>query len=122
MRYGNESAAPVTAVVGDVIGKGPEAAKFTALDRYTLRAARCATPSTNLATLNAALLGRHTDDATTAGVRPILDGLGPGLPSSPRGHTALSSGRRADHQIRRQLGRSPAGSPDEPNRHAGDLG
>jgi serine phosphatase RsbU (regulator of sigma subunit) len=52
-------------VVGDVSGKGPAAAKTTALARYTLRAAaaRCATPSINLATLNTALLEWFTDDS-----------------------------------------------------------
>jgi serine phosphatase RsbU (regulator of sigma subunit) len=69
-------------VVGDVAGKGPVAAKTTALARYTLRAAaaRCATPSTNLATLNSALLGWYTDDtqfltAVYATVRPHPHGL-----------------------------------------------
>ena len=44
-------------VVGDVAGKGPQAAKTTALARYTLRAAahRSAGPSANLAVLNTAL-------------------------------------------------------------------
>ena len=52
-------------VVGDVAGKGPQAAKTTALARYTLRAvaARSSTPSVNLAALNAALLDWFTDDA-----------------------------------------------------------
>lgn len=69
-------------VVGDVAGKGPQAAKTTALARYTLRAAavRCAVPSTNLATLNAALLEWFTDDAqfltaVYATVRPHRAGL-----------------------------------------------
>ncbi len=45
-------------VVGDVSGKGPMAAKTTALARYTLRAAavRSAAPHANLSTLNTALL------------------------------------------------------------------
>jgi serine phosphatase RsbU (regulator of sigma subunit) len=69
-------------VVGDVSGKGPVAAKTTALARYTLRAAaaRSATPSTNLATLNTALLGWYTDDTqfltvVYATVRPHPHGL-----------------------------------------------
>jgi sigma-B regulation protein RsbU (phosphoserine phosphatase) len=69
-------------VVGDVSGKGPVAAKTTALARYTLRAAavRCATPSTNLATLNTALLEWFTDDshyltAVYATIRPHPEGL-----------------------------------------------
>jgi phosphoserine phosphatase RsbU/P len=53
------------AVVGDVAGKGPQAAKTTALARYTLRAsaARTLRPSTNLIALNAALIDWFTDDA-----------------------------------------------------------
>ncbi|GIJ75163.1 PP2C family protein-serine/threonine phosphatase [Virgisporangium ochraceum] len=69
-------------VVGDVAGKGPQAAKTTALARYTLRAAavRCTVPSTNLATLNTALLEWFTDDtqfltAVYATVRPHRAGL-----------------------------------------------
>jgi serine phosphatase RsbU (regulator of sigma subunit)/uncharacterized protein YigA (DUF484 family) len=48
-----------TALVGDVCGKGPEAAKLTALCRYTLRAAGMladAGPSRTLALLNRAIL------------------------------------------------------------------
>ncbi|MBE1490771.1 PP2C family protein-serine/threonine phosphatase [Plantactinospora soyae] len=70
------------AVVGDVSGKGPQAAKTTALARYTLRAAavRCATPSTNLATLNTALRAWYTDSsqyltAVYATLRPHPDGV-----------------------------------------------
>jgi serine phosphatase RsbU (regulator of sigma subunit) len=70
------------AVVGDVSGKGPRAAKATALARYTLRAAalRCAKPSANLATLNTALRAWHTDDgqfltAVYATLRPHPHGV-----------------------------------------------
>ena len=48
-----------TALVGDVCGKGPEAARLTALCRYTLRAAGMladAEPSGTLALLNRAIL------------------------------------------------------------------
>jgi serine phosphatase RsbU (regulator of sigma subunit) len=69
-------------VVGDVAGKGPQAAKTTALARYTLRAAavRSAIPSANLTTLNAALLDWFTDDtqfltAVYTTVRPRPSGL-----------------------------------------------
>jgi serine phosphatase RsbU (regulator of sigma subunit) len=65
------------AVVGDVAGKGPQAAKTTALARYTLRAsaARALLPSTNLTALNTALIDWFTDDAqfvtaVYASVRP----------------------------------------------------
>jgi serine phosphatase RsbU (regulator of sigma subunit) len=51
-------------VVGDVAGKGPQAAKTTGLARHTLRAAavRTATPSAILGVLNTALLDWFTDD------------------------------------------------------------
>jgi phosphoserine phosphatase RsbU/P len=69
-------------VVGDVAGKGPQAAKTTALARYTLRAAavRSATPSAILAILNTALLEWFTDEtqfltAIYATVRPHPAGL-----------------------------------------------
>jgi phosphoserine phosphatase RsbU/P len=70
-------------VVGDVAGKGPQAAKTTALARYTLRAAaaRSGTPSVNLTTLNAALLEWFTLDtqfltAVYATIRPHALGFG----------------------------------------------
>jgi serine phosphatase RsbU (regulator of sigma subunit) len=52
-----------TVVMGDVCGKGPDAAAVTALARYTLRAAamREQVPSRSLAVLNEALL-RQRDD------------------------------------------------------------
>jgi phosphoserine phosphatase RsbU/P len=69
-------------VLGDVSGKGPKAAKTTALARYTLRAAavRCTTPSVNLAALNTALRAWYTDDsqyltAVYATLRPHPDGI-----------------------------------------------
>jgi serine phosphatase RsbU (regulator of sigma subunit) len=95
-------------VVGDVAGKGPQAAKVTALARYTLRAAavRCATPSTNLATLNAALLAWYTDDrrfltAVYATLRPHPDGLS--VRVSCGGHDPALI-RRADGRVQ-TLGR-----------------
>jgi integral membrane sensor domain MASE1/anti-sigma regulatory factor (Ser/Thr protein kinase) len=52
------------AVIGDVCGKGPEAASLTALARYTLRAVGCdpVTPSDALRTLNRAILEQRSDD------------------------------------------------------------
>jgi PAS domain S-box-containing protein len=52
-----------TVVVGDVCGKGPDAAAVTALARYTLRASamRARVPSRNLWTLNEALLRQRQD-------------------------------------------------------------
>ncbi len=52
-----------TLVMGDVCGKGPDAAAVTALARYTLRAAamRERLPSRGLPVLNEALLRQRTD-------------------------------------------------------------
>jgi PAS domain S-box-containing protein len=52
-----------TVVMGDVCGKGPDAAAVTALARYTLRAAamRERLPSRSLGLLNEALLRQRTD-------------------------------------------------------------
>ncbi|MBB2947554.1 serine phosphatase RsbU (regulator of sigma subunit) [Actinoplanes lutulentus] len=95
-------------VVGDVAGKGPQAAKVTALARYTLRAAaaRCTTPSANLLTLNAALLGWYTDDprfltAIHATLRTHPDGIS--VRVSCGGHDPALI-RRADGRIQ-SLGR-----------------
>lgn len=51
-------------VMGDVCGKGTEAAKVTALARYTLRAeaTQHLSPSTVLTQLNSALLAQQADD------------------------------------------------------------
>jgi serine phosphatase RsbU (regulator of sigma subunit) len=52
-----------TVVMGDVCGKGPDAAAITALARYTLRAAamRERLPSRSLALLNEAMLRQRSD-------------------------------------------------------------
>lgn len=52
-----------TVAIGDVCGKGPDAAAVTALARYTLRAAamREDTPSHTLGTLNEAMLRQRAD-------------------------------------------------------------
>lgn len=55
-----------TAILGDVVGKGAEAAAETALTRHTLRAAALETssPAACLRLLNEALLGSGEDDRT----------------------------------------------------------
>ncbi|MCW3063965.1 MAG: protein serine/threonine phosphatase, partial [Solirubrobacterales bacterium] len=52
-----------TIAVGDVCGKGPEAASITALARYTIRAVEAVPgrPSTVLGRLNGALVEQHPD-------------------------------------------------------------
>lgn len=57
-----------TAVIGDVCGKGVEAAKVTSLARYTLRADAAAHPSpaTVLDRLNTAMLDQHAPRFLTA--------------------------------------------------------
>jgi serine phosphatase RsbU (regulator of sigma subunit) len=90
-------------VVGDVCGKGPAAAKSTALARYTLRAEahRVGRPSLILATLNQALLDWPTDDprfltAIYATARPTLAGASVQISSA--GHP-LALVRRADGRV-----------------------
>ena len=67
-------------VLGDVCGKGVDAARVTALARYTLRAAamRTTRPSEALRTLNDALLRQHAERFCTAVfllVHAVEDGL-----------------------------------------------
>ena len=59
----SRAAARMDMVMGDVCGKGPDAAAVTALARYTLRAAamRERLPSRGLQVLNEALLRQRTD-------------------------------------------------------------
>ncbi|MFC4999435.1 PP2C family protein-serine/threonine phosphatase [Dactylosporangium cerinum] len=85
-------------VVGDVSGKGPHAAKTTALARYTLRAvaARRASPSVNLTDLNAALLDWFTDDS------PFLTAVYAAVRPHPRGFSVrVSCGGHEPALIRR---------------------
>ena len=79
------------AVIGDVCGKGPEAASLTALARYTLRAVgRQATgPSDALRALNEAILEQRSDQRFMTAVLVQLDVAGPdhhGVALSNGGH------------------------------------
>ena len=80
------------AVIGDVCGKGPEAAAVTALARYTLRATAMTedVPSRILATLNEAMLRQRTDRRFStvlyASLEPGADGAGPCLRFASGGH------------------------------------
>ena len=94
-------------VIGDVCGKGAEAAAITALARYTLRASVLHTrePAQVLAELNEALLRQGLDyrfcTALYASVTPAADGCevvrGRGRPSAParraRGRGGRAGGR-----------------------------
>ncbi len=76
-----------TIVMGDVCGKGPDAAAITALARYTLRAAamRERLPSRSLGLLNEALLRQRTDrrfcTVAYAYLEPLSDGARIGFAS-----------------------------------------
>jgi PAS domain S-box-containing protein len=76
-----------TVVMGDVCGKGPDAAAITALARYTLRAAamRERLPSRSLGLLNEALLRQRTDrrfcTVAYAYLEPLADGARLGFAS-----------------------------------------
>jgi serine phosphatase RsbU (regulator of sigma subunit)/anti-sigma regulatory factor (Ser/Thr protein kinase) len=68
------------AVIGDVCGKGPEAASLTALARYTLRAVghQGTGPSDALRALNDAILEQRSDRRFMTAVLVQLDVAGPG--------------------------------------------
>jgi PAS domain S-box-containing protein len=76
-----------TVVMGDVCGKGPDAAAVTALARYTLRAAamRERLPSRSLGLLNEALLRQRTDrrfcTVAYAYLEPLAEGARLGFAS-----------------------------------------
>ncbi|MEA2420435.1 MAG: hypothetical protein QOE60_2641, partial [Thermoleophilaceae bacterium] len=76
-----------TVVMGDVCGKGPDAAAVTALARYTLRAAamRERLPSRSLALLNEAMLRQRTDrrfcTVAYAYIEPMSEGARIGFAS-----------------------------------------
>ena len=107
------------AVLGDVCGKGAEAAAVTALARYTVRAAamRARRPRAVLATLNQAVLRQHPERFCTAvyvRLRPgkgngsgcrvtVCSGghllpirVGPSLPPTPMGRTGTMLGAFED--------------------------
>jgi GAF domain-containing protein len=96
-------------VMGDVCGKGVEAAKVTALARYTIRAAamRTSKPSEVLATLNEAMLAQSDSDerfltAVYATLRPTRGAV----------MARLCSGGHAPALVRRADGRvKPVGRP-----------
>ena len=68
------------AVIGDVCGKGPEAAAITALARYTLRATAMTeqVPSRILATLNEAMLRQREDRRFSTVLYAAIDSPGNG--------------------------------------------
>jgi integral membrane sensor domain MASE1/anti-sigma regulatory factor (Ser/Thr protein kinase) len=78
------------AVIGDVCGKGPEAASLTALARYTLRAVghRATGPSEALRALNEAILEQRSDQRFMTAVVVELDVARPdhGVALSNGGH------------------------------------
>jgi integral membrane sensor domain MASE1/anti-sigma regulatory factor (Ser/Thr protein kinase) len=67
------------AVIGDVCGKGPEAASLTALARYTLRAVgrEASSPSDALGALNEAILEQRSDQRFMTAVMVQLDVASP---------------------------------------------
>jgi integral membrane sensor domain MASE1/anti-sigma regulatory factor (Ser/Thr protein kinase) len=78
------------AVIGDVCGKGPEAASLTALARYTLRAVgrEATSPSDALRALNDAILEQRSDQRFMTAVLVQLDVASPdrGVAVSNGGH------------------------------------
>jgi serine phosphatase RsbU (regulator of sigma subunit) len=92
-------------VIGDVCGKGADAAALTALARYTLRAtaSRETTPSEALSTLNDAVLRQRGDGRfiTVAYARLAKDGHG-------GAHVTLSTGGHPSPIVLRADGRAEA--------------
>jgi integral membrane sensor domain MASE1 len=84
----NASPGRWVAVIGDVCGKGPEAASLTSLARYTLRAVgrQADGPSDALRALNEAILEQRSDQRFITAVMVQLDVAGNG------GGVALSNG------------------------------
>jgi integral membrane sensor domain MASE1/anti-sigma regulatory factor (Ser/Thr protein kinase) len=80
------------AVIGDVCGKGPEAASLTALARYTLRAVgrQASGPSEALRALNEAILEQRSDSRFMTAVLVALDvtNSGNGVALCNGGHPA----------------------------------
>ncbi len=124
------------AAIGDVCGKGTEAAKVTALARYTLRAAAShhLSPAAILRDLNTALIdqyrdgrlvtaaGRHLPDFSRRDVRPDLRG-GSSARADPAGRRHRQGDRPARHaarlHLRRQADRDPV--PAQGRRYAPAL-
>jgi integral membrane sensor domain MASE1/anti-sigma regulatory factor (Ser/Thr protein kinase) len=88
----NTSGGRWMAVIGDVCGKGPEAASLTALARHTLRAVgrQAAGPSDALRALNEAILEQRSDQRFMTAVMVQLDtaGMDGGIAVSNGGHPA----------------------------------
>jgi integral membrane sensor domain MASE1/anti-sigma regulatory factor (Ser/Thr protein kinase) len=86
----NTSPGRWVAVIGDVCGKGPEAASLTALARYTLRAVgrEADGPSAALRALNEAIIEQRSDHRFMTAVLVQLDiaGNGDGVALSNGGH------------------------------------
>ena len=114
-------------VIGDVCGKGAEAAALTALARYTLRATAIrdgAEPATLLRQLNEAIL-RQRDDMRFLSVVCMfldLDQEGGGACARMRGRPSAAAararrGRRRADRGRRRAGAGRVGSPDLDEQH-----
>jgi serine phosphatase RsbU (regulator of sigma subunit) len=77
-----------TVLLGDVAGKGAEAASLTSLARYTLRTASMldTSPAHNLRLLNEALLARDAGSCTVVYARLTAHGAGARLTAAAAGH------------------------------------
>ena len=75
-------------VIGDVTGRGAQAASITALARYTLRTAAALTndPQIALATLNRALLARHDTSLCSMAALTLSDDPGQPVRMAVAGH------------------------------------
>ena len=116
-----------TVVMGDVCGKGPDAAAVTALARYTLRAAamRERLPSRSLAVLNEALLRQRDDRRFCTVAYAYIEKLergarvGVACGGHPLPLLLRADGTRRDRRrARNAAGRGPGSGPRGPRGHA----
>ena len=107
-------------VVGDVCGKGPQAAAVTALARYTLRAHAVAglRPSYMLARLNDALLRQRAPGFVTVALAPAHRRRR----RHDRGRAARGGRPRAPERARRRAGLRAAGPAGQRARGPGRVG
>ncbi|MEV0238452.1 SpoIIE family protein phosphatase [Streptomyces sp. NPDC050674] len=93
--------------LGDVCGKGPEAASLTSLTRYTLRAAahHDPDPASALSTLNAVLHERYTGDGNPRYCTCIVGIVEPGGEHGPT-RVRLASGGHPPALVLRSDGRA----------------
>jgi len=109
-----------TAVIGDVCGKGPEAASLTALARYTVRTASSpdSTPSGVLRTLHDSISSEHADlrfcTAALARIQAPSNGRGSARLTVALGGHPLPMILRKSGRVTRSVRRAPCSARSPP--------